>query len=146
MNSSVKFFEPIVSVVAALAALRWISFDRRRLRSCVLLEAAGSSSPLAARGEQQEDQDDGCGGAQHRRDYPAPARRRARERSRLLDEAGLLQVVARGVGRLLLVDVHAGVELLHDLVGQRLLDVLDDLLALGPSFSATSLRTLNETL
>src|SRR3954470_1280967 len=50
---------------------------------------------------------------------------------RLLGEAGLLEVALGGLRGLLLVDVDARVELLHDLLRQRLLHLLDDLLAVG---------------
>ena len=66
---------------------------------------------------------------------------------RLLDEAGLLEVALGHLRGLLLVDVDAGVELLHHLLGQRLLHVLDDLLALGAEvLRAPRCGSLNVTL
>ena len=52
--------------------------------------------------------------------------------SGLAREAELLEVVGGHVLALLLVEIDARVELLHDLRGHVLLDVGDDLLALGP--------------
>src|SRR5688500_5537435 len=46
----------------------------------------------------------------------------------LLDVAGLLQVVRRNVGRILAIQGHAGVQLLHDLQLELFLNELDRLL------------------
>jgi hypothetical protein len=51
MNSSVKFFDPIVSLFDRFAGLRWISFDVAAMGSSVFDDSAGSSPlpPQAAR-------------------------------------------------------------------------------------------------
>src|SRR3954452_3776618 len=127
MNSSVKFLEATVSVVFPFAAVRWMS-----------LAAAGSSrgggleSELPPEPPQPATTTASRSGAATRGSI-RPRLSRARQTAgtgarRLLGEAGLLEVALGGRRGLLLVDVHAGVELLHDLLRQRLLHLLDDLL------------------
>ena len=66
MNSSVKFFEPIVSVVAAFAGLRWISFEVAAAGCSAFVGLRGLVVAAAATGEQEQDQHEGCGdAAQH---------------------------------------------------------------------------------
>src|SRR3954453_5799550 len=130
MTSSVKFLEATVSVVFPFAAVRWMS-----------LAAAGSSrgggleSELPPEPPQPATTTARRSGAATRGSI-RPRLSRARQTAgtgarRLLGEAGLLEVALGGLGGLLLVDVDARVELLHDLLRQRLLHLLDDLLAVG---------------
>src|SRR3954453_7875274 len=129
MNSSVKFLEATVSVVFPFAAVRWMS-----------LAAAGSSreggfdSELPPEPPQPATTTASSSGATRASMRPRLSRApqtASAGTAGLLDETGLLEVALGRLLGLLLVDVDARVELLHHLLGERLLDLLDDLLAVG---------------
>src|SRR3954471_290236 len=112
MNSSVKFFDPIVSVVDALAALRRISFGAGAVDGVALEDSVDSSPPpphpasnrtstMGAATRRRV----GCGDAPKQGGAIPP---RPRDGGRgisagLLDEPSLLEIRGGDVGGLLLV-------------------------------------------
>src|SRR3954453_14700237 len=125
--------------LALVAFFAWVLFQmgsqnaggillRMLVGILVVLAGGGLVFWIVGKAEGSSDDDNDDEGPRGRPGRRGPSRR---ESGGLLDEARFLQVGVRHVGGVLLVEGHAGVELLHDLLGQRPLDVLDDLLARG---------------
>src|SRR5215213_2186369 len=101
MNSSVKFFDPIVSVVEAFAGLRWICLltaASSRGAGVALSESPDPPQPATARASRS--------GAATRRSTRRLSRARQTASAgapRLLGKAGLLEVALGGLRGLLLV-------------------------------------------
>src|SRR4051794_2157343 len=101
-------------------------------RTAIVRIASATRSTVSQRSQRSS-----AGSARWSRTSSAPpSKRRGETGSALLDEAGLLQVLRAHLGGGLLVQVHPGVQLLHDWGGQPLVDLVNHLLEVRPGLLA----------